>query len=186
MTGLYLILRKLILPLAEIDTNLPKAGTIIDFGCGQGIISKYLAQTKTRKIIGIDNDPSRLPKSNEKNLIFIKEDLTKLKLPKITGAVISDVLHHIKPEYQKLLIENAYQALEKGGILIIKEIDTREIIRSRLSRFWDFIFYPNDKIYFNSSINLKDFLKKTGFRQIDISRPCRLFPGSTTLLICQK
>lgn len=186
MTWLYLALRELILPLEEIDSNLPKTGKIIDLGCGQGIIASYLSQTKSRKVIGIDTDNSRLPKSIQKNLIFIKKDLRNINLSKINGAVTSDVLHHLEPNVQKALIKKVYLALEKKGVLIIKEIDTGEIIRSKLSRFWDFIFYPKDKIYFQSANSLKNFLKKTGFSQIKISRPCRLFPGSTTLLVCIK
>ena len=186
MTGLYLALRKLILPLEEIDSAFPKTGKIIDLGCGQGIIASYLSQTKSREVIGIDADNLRLPKSNQKNLIFMKKDLRSINLSKINGAVISDVLHHLEPKEQKVLIKKVYLALEKNEVLVVKEIDTAEIIRSRLSGFWDFIFYPKDRIYFNSAVNLKNFLKKTGFSQIKISRPCRFFPGSTTLLVCVK
>lgn len=186
MTWLYLALRTLILPLREIDLALPKTGKIIDLGCGQGIIATYLSQTKSRKVIGIDADGSRLPKSSQKNLVFIKKDLRGINLSKINGAVTSDLLHHLEPKEQKELIKKVYLALEKEGVLIIKEIDTGEIVRSKLSRIWDFILYPKDKIYFNSAVNLKNFLKKTGFSLIKISRPCRLFPGSTTLFICTK
>ena len=38
---------------------------------GQGIISKYLAQVSTRKVIGVDINKLRLPKSNKKNLTFV-------------------------------------------------------------------------------------------------------------------
>lgn len=186
MNWLYPALRKLILPLHEIDQFMPLEGKIIDLGCGQGIIASYLARIKSRSVIGLDNDISRLPKSIQKNLTFSQENLNSVKLSRINGAVISDVLHHLEAEKQKVLINKVYLALEKNGVLIIKEIDTGEKIRSRLSRFWDFIFYPKDKIYFNSATNLKNFLKKTGFSQIKVLRPCRFFPGSTTLLVCVK
>lgn len=186
MTRLYLALRKLILPLIEIDLSLPQKGKIIDLGCGQGIIASFLALKKSRVVVGIDNDFSRLPKSTQKNLTFSRENLNTIELPKINGAVISDVLHHLEPEDQIALVKKVYQTLAKNGVLIIKEIDTGEFIRSRLSRFWDFIFYPQDKIYFNSAKNLKNFLKKAGFKSVKISRPCRFFPGSTTLFICNK
>lgn len=186
MTWLYLKLRKLILPLEEINTNLPSMGQIVDLGCGQGIIAEFLAQTKTRNVVGMDSDTSRLPKSYQKNLNFIKQDLTKVKLSKINGAVISDVLHHLEPKDQKTLLKKVYLALEKKGVLIIKEIDTGEFVRSKLSRFWDFILYPHEKIYFQSALHLKKFLINTGYKQIEILRPCRLFPGSTTLIVGRK
>lgn len=186
MTWLYLTLRKLILPLEEIDTHLPKTGKIIDLGCGQGIIASYISQTISRHVIGIDTDDSRLPESNQKNLVFLKKDLRKISLSKINAAVLSDVLHHLKPGEQKVLIKKVYLALNPNGVLIVKEIDTAEFIRSSLSRFWDFVFYPKDRIYFNSAAKLKTLLTKTGFSQVKILRPCRFFPGSTTLLVCTK
>lgn len=186
MTWLYLALRKLILPLEEIDDLIPQKGKVIDLGCGQGVIASYLARQSSREVIGIDTDISRLPKRTPENLTFSQENLVNINLPKINGAIISDVLHHLEPEEQKALIKKVYLALEKKGTLVIKEIDTGEIFRSKLSRFWDFVFYPKDKIYFNSARNLKNFLRKTGFSEIKISRPCRFFPGSTTLLECIK
>ncbi len=186
MNWLYLALRKLILPLEEIDASLPQNGKIVDLGCGQGIIASYLARVKSRQVAGIDNDKLRLPKSTQKNLTFSEGNLNTIRLPSIKGAVISDVLHHLNRDDQKNLIKKIYHALENNGVLAIKEIDTEEFVRSRLSRFWDFLFYPKDKIYFNSARSLKNNLSKTGFRQIIISRPCRFFPGSTTLLVCIK
>lgn len=186
MTWLYLALRKLVLPLEEIDKLIPQKGKVIDLGCGQGVIASYLARKSSREVIGIDSDISRLPKRAQKNLTFSQENLININLPKINGAVISDVLHHLEPEEQKTLLKKVYLALEKKGTLVIKEIDTGEFLRSRLSRFWDFVFYPKDKIYFNSARNLKNFLEKTGFSEIKISKPCRFFPGSTTLLECLK
>lgn len=186
MTWFYLALRKLILPLKEIDDLIPQKGKVIDLGCGQGVIASYLARKSSREVIGIDTDISRLPKRTQKNLTFSQENLINIKLPKINGAVISDVLHHLGPEEQKILLRKVYLALDKKGTLIIKEIDTGEFFRSRLSRFWDFVFYPKDKIYFNSARDLKNFLKKTGFSEIKTSRPCRFFPGSTTLFECIK
>ena len=58
----YDFLRKAILPLDEIDKNLPKEGKVFDLGCGEGVISKYLANNKTRIVIGIDSNRERLSK----------------------------------------------------------------------------------------------------------------------------
>lgn len=185
MTWLYSRLREFILPLSEIGKNLPNDGTIIDFGCGQGIITAFLAQTKSRRVIGVDANAKRLQKSARKNLIFINGDITKFKIPKLHGAVISDVLHHIDYKNQKNLLSRIYTSLEKNGILVIKEIDSGEQVRSRLSRFWDFVLYPKDKISYNDSQNLKSYLEKLGFI-VTIKRTNRLFPGSTTLFLCKK
>lgn len=185
MKILYDFFRKLILPFTEIERALPKSGIIIDLGCGEGLIAFNLSKNSKRQIIGIDANKKRLPKSLQKNLTFINEDITKLPPKKINGAVISDVLHHLSLLDQKKLLNNIYQNLKKNGVLVIKEIDTSEFIRSHLSRLWDFILYPQDKITFTSHKYLKDTLTIIGFK-VEIARPCRYFPGSTTLYVCTK
>lgn len=173
------------LPLKLIDQEMPKKGTIVDLGCGEGIIAKYLANNKNRKIIGVDLDKKRLVNSNQKNLSFKYADIRNFKFSNIDAVVISDVLHHMDFDDQKKVLKNISVGLKKKGLLIIKEIDTQEFIRGKLSRFWDFVFYPKDKIYFNNAKKLTKKLGSLGF-QVTIKRPVRFFPGSTTLFICRK
>lgn len=178
-------LRKLMLPLEEIDKLLPKKGKIIDLGCGEGVIAKYLATTSTRLIIGVDYNQNRLTDSNLINLKFESEDIRNYKFKNVDGIIISDVLHHLNLKDQKGILSRISKSLKKGGRLLIKEIDTREFFRSHLSRFWDFVFYPQDKIYYWNSQDLKNYLEKLNF-SVKILRPIRFFPGSTTLFICTK
>lgn len=183
--SLYHYFRSLILPLNEIDRLLPKRGRLVDLGCDGGVIAQKLIAVKTRFVIGVDKDAKRFPRSSAKNLKFVHADILKFDLNYFEGAVISDVLHHLKYNDQKKLLNKIFKALKQRGVLVIKEIDTGEFIRARLSRLWDFIFYPNDKIYYWQAKNLKRFLENLGFK-VRIIRPIRLFPGSTTLFICKK
>ncbi|MCR4324891.1 MAG: class I SAM-dependent methyltransferase [Candidatus Curtissbacteria bacterium] len=185
MIPFYESLRPLILPLSQIDSLLPKQGTIVELGCGQAVIAIYLAKNKKRKVIGVDQDTSRLPKNSTKNLKFINADIRTYKLEKADGVVISDVLHHISSKDQEKILQNIANSLRKGKILIIKEIDTEEKVRSKLSRLWDFILYPRDHIDYWSSSALKSQLERLGFR-VEIKRTIRPFPASTTLFICIK
>ena len=178
-------LRSLMLPLKEIDNALPQRGKIVDLGCGEGVIAEFLARKNSRRVIGVDLDEKRLKESGQKNLRFQVGDIRKFKLDKIDGVIISDVLHHVNFQDQKSILKNITSSLKKGGVLVIKEIDTGEFIRSKLSRFWDLVFYPGDKIYFNDAISLKKLLESYGFT-VSIKRPTRLFPGSTTLFVCKK
>ena len=181
----YEFLRKLILPIDEIDRAIPNSGKVIDFGCGQGLISYFLSLKPRRQVTGIDANKKRLPKYSQKNLAFKNADITKLSLEKMNGAVLSDVLHHISLKDQHKLLEKIYKNLNINGVLVIKEIDTGEFVRSHLSRLWDFVLYPKDKIAFTNSYNLQKILTNLGFK-VRISRPCRYFPGSTTLYVCIK
>lgn len=182
---LYDFLRKAILPLDEIDKSLPEKGKIFDLGCGEGVISRYLARNKKRTVIGIDSDEQRLSGHRTKNLYFKNADIRRVSLEGSSGVVISDVLHHLDLKDQKNLLAKIAKKLKKEGVLVIKEIDKSEFLRSRLSRLWDFILYSQDKINYWHYKELKSFLEEVGFK-VKFSRSCRLFPGSTTLFICEK
>lgn len=175
----------MMLPLNLIDESLPKKGTILDLGCGEGVVANYLTKKINRKIIGIDLNAKRVPSIKTSNLQFKIADISKINIKGISGAVISDALHHMSFTKQAKAISNVYNNMNMGGVLVVKEIDKEEILRGTLSRLWDFILYPKDKIYFSKSSDMLVLLKKTGFKVI-IKRPCRLFPGSTTLYICKK
>ena len=179
-------LRSLMLPLSLIDDSLPKQGVILELGCGEGVIAQFLARSTKRHLTGMDINKKRLPKTKNKNLKFICADLTNksLKLPVADGVVISDVLHHINTNEQKILISKIATSLKKDGVFVIKEIDKEEKIRSALSRFWDFILYPKDQIYYWNAKDLKKYLESLKFT-IEIKRTNRFFPGSTTLFFCK-
>ncbi len=184
-TKAYEFLRNLMLPIDVIENNTAKKGVVIDLGCGQGSIAKLLSRVKTRNVIGVDLNAKRLPDTKRKNLKFINGDITKYKVKNASTVIISDVLHHIDYKNQKRILTNVYKGLKKNGKFLIKEIDTSEFTRSRLSRFWDYVLYPKDKIYYNKAKDLKSYLKKLGF-EVKIQRESRLFPGSTTLFLCSK
>lgn len=181
----YSQLRPLIIPSEMISQALPRGGKIIDLGCGQGVLAEYLASVPTRNVVGVDFDQDRIPETKRKNLSFIKADIRTFNLSGANGAVLSDVLHHLSKNDQQVLLKNIAKTLKKGGVLVLKEIDTNEFIRSKLSRLWDFLLYPKDKIYFSKASYLKKTLEDLGFI-VKIARPSRLFPGSTTLFLCTK
>lgn len=182
---LYESFRSHILPLTQIDQALPLKGVILDLGCGEGVITKYLAQIKTRKIIGIDSDKKRVSAINTGNISFKVGDIRKIPIRNVDGVVTSDVLHHLSKNEQIRLLQKIFVGLRKNGVLVIKEIDTNEFVRSKLSRFWDFILYPKDKISYWDSNELTKYLKSLGFI-VKKQTALRLFPGSTNLYICRK
>lgn len=183
--NIYEFFRKVILPLNEIDRALPTKARIIELGCGRGVISSYLSHIKTREITGVDIDEKSLPKINTKFLNFIKSDIRTLNFTGFDGVVISDVLHHLSFDDQNKLLTKIAKNFKKGSVLVIKEIDTKELLRSKLSRFWDFVFYPEDKITYWDSPALIQKLKDLKFK-VKMQRATRFFPGSTNLFICTK
>ncbi len=184
-------LKRKILALPTIDAALPNTGTIADLGCGEGIASAYFAQKSTRNLLGIDLNAKKIRQAkdrthNQPNLSFAKDNIITVTFPqKLSGIVIADVLHHLSLKQQRQLLQNCYRNLKGGGVLVIKEINQEDMIRSTLSRLWDFIFYPQDKINYYTKTKLMRELKNLHFsvthQQVD-----RLLPASVNVYIATK
>lgn len=188
---LYAILRWFMCPFHLMEQYLPRSGVILDLGCGEGVFSQYVARTSAdRRIIGIDTDEKKFTIASEAarsipNLRFIQTNALAMNFDRVSGIVMSDFLHHLTPDNQEELLMKSTDRLRSGGVLLIKEIHKKDKIRSRLSRFWDFIFYPKDKIYYCDIYELAGKIKKRGF-SVTVKRAALHFPGSTYLLICSK
>lgn len=187
---IYMPLRWLIVPFAKIESFIPKSGLIIDLGCGEGVMATAIAlASPQRKVLGLDTNPNKIKLAknltkNIPNLSFEKKDALAW-LPSARAFILSDFLHHLPREKHHQLFANIYKALDARGVMVIKEIDSRDKFRSKISRLFDFLFYPGDRINFLDSQKLVTTLEKLGFK-VEILKERKYFPGSTNLFICQK
>lgn len=188
---IYFFLRFLVIPFEEIDKILPKKGLIIDIGCGNGPLASYLAlSSKDRQVLGWDIDEDRLrdgAKISKKirNLIFEKRNPVTDVIQKSDAILASDFLHHIPYSSQEKVLEKIYEALESGGILLIKEVDKKDLPRYWGSFIFDHAFYPKDTIYFRSKKDWITLLVGYGFK-VSCHKTLFWFPASTNLFICKK
>lgn len=187
---LHVFIRWFIFPFDKLEKNLPISGHIVDIGCGEGAFSIYSAiSSKKRVVSGVDIDARRIAIARKagkiiNNATFYKKNALSWKR-KVNGIVISDVFHHLSLNDQYKFLKQSYNNLQKGGVLVIKEINKDDTIRSRLSRLWDFILYPGDKINYWSRSKLISKLNKQGFK-VNSFREAPFFPGSTFFYICTK
>lgn len=183
-------LRYLMLPLPKIDTALPRTGNIYEIGCGKGIIASYVSLgSQERQVTGIDTDQKKIKLSQlehtQPNLKFKLADALNFTYPRLDGVVMSDFLHHIDYKLQEKLLKILSSKMEKGAIIVIKEVDAKDGMLTWCSRFWDFIFYPHDSIYYRTKSEWVHLLSTLGYR-VKVSREVHWFPGSTHLFICEK
>lgn len=189
-TKLWMVIRFLMLDPQLLDHHLPHSGILYDLGCGNGIIAGYLSFISKRKVIGIDSDKQKIAIARKTlgflpKLSFRISDITAMRFSKASGFILSDFLHHISQKKQELLLKKIYRNLAKEGVLIIKEINSGDLFRKWLSRFWDFLFYPEDKIYYRTSRDWELILTNIGF-SVEVKESVRWFPGSTNFFICTK
>jgi 1-acyl-sn-glycerol-3-phosphate acyltransferase len=128
---------------------LPGSGRFYDLGCGYGFMTYMLHwASEERKFTGLDYDEEKIitARNNYKRvkpsvvngklvkpvqestgldfhnpIDFRHADLTRYELQSCNGIIISDVLHYLLPEQQTQLLDRCYHALEKEGILIIRD-----------------------------------------------------------------
>jgi 1-acyl-sn-glycerol-3-phosphate acyltransferase len=130
---------------------LPRSGRFYDLGCGYGFMTYMLHWASEDRIFtGVDYDEDKIitaqhnylrekakklnyrkakaakqpfvPSENDEAKInFEQADVTQYELKSCNGIIISDVLHYLLPEQQEALLDKCFNALEPGGILIVRD-----------------------------------------------------------------
>jgi SAM-dependent methyltransferase len=184
-------------PYQELEDLLPKKGTIIDLGCGDGFLANYLALAASeRKIIGIEINKNRLKLANKgiKNARFILGDITKIKFPKADVILLVHVLHHLGSlKAQEELIKFCSKKLPKKGELIIVEIDRKPLIKYFFTYLIDTVLVPIlfDKKFIDTHIKYRrlnqwiELLRNNGFSsKVRLAHKGK--PFSNVLIISKK
>jgi 2-polyprenyl-3-methyl-5-hydroxy-6-metoxy-1,4-benzoquinol methylase len=109
------------------DALIPRAGYIIDLGCGYGFMDYMLHfRSPRRRILGVDYDERKISTAQHCHaksdmLEFVCGDVAETVLVDAVAIIISDVLHYLPPEKQQLLLERVYAGLSANGKLIIRD-----------------------------------------------------------------
>ena len=138
-------------PFAELELEVPLSGDILEIGCGHGVFTSYLAITSTaRNVVGVDIDVDKIAQATEvtarlepgeAHLRF--EALPSGTVPRIEGGwrsiVFADVLYLLGRERRRALLTECVDALAPGGLLVIKEVDTRPLVKAKLAYLQELI-----------------------------------------------
>lgn len=159
----YIYLRKKILPMETIVGLIPNESNILDIGCGKGIVLDSLNYFK--KYVGVDHATNNYRK-NKGKIEFIKEDCFKYLKRDCTNFnvfIVIDLIHHIKKNEQEAFLNNLVKIMKNGDILILKDINPKNII----TKYWNFI---HDLLVSKQIINYFDFekYKKTKSKRYSI------------------
>lgn len=149
-TRSFIWLRWKLTPYREIAAVLPKAGRILDLGCGHGLLSLALSMgSDRREIIGVDHDPARVRLAEgaaARNEIFpeprfkvgdLEKALATFGPGSLSGIAMIDILHYLSPGGQAALLHEAARALEPGGILAVREVDPEGGVAAIWNRLYE-------------------------------------------------
>jgi len=119
-------------PVAAVAEATPSTGRILDFGCGHGVVSLYLAMTApARRITGVDvdgekvNDARAAAKTAAVAAEFEEVEAEYRPAGTWDAIVIVDVLYLLGESKALDVLDAAVDVLVEGGVLVIKEIDVR-------------------------------------------------------------
>jgi 2-polyprenyl-3-methyl-5-hydroxy-6-metoxy-1,4-benzoquinol methylase len=130
-------------PFAAVEAHVPRAGRILDVGCGHGLFSAYLAlAAPERHVLGVDIDEHKIEvaraaaASLDPEVAHLAFEVVGQALPagSFDAITIVDVLYLLGTDRSLELLDQAAATLAPGGSLLVKEIDRRPAWKYRLSR----------------------------------------------------
>jgi len=184
-------------PIEDLENLVPQKGLVIDLGCGDGLITNYIAlKSSERQLVGIDKNRSRIKEASRgvANAKFFYGDVLSKQVPKADAVLMVHLLHHL-PSYQnqEALIQKCRSKLRKGGKLVIAEIDRKPILKYLLTWLVDRIVFPilfegkiySKEIFYRKTDEWKKLLTELGFK-VDVQEAHLKKPFSHVILIGEK
>jgi 2-polyprenyl-3-methyl-5-hydroxy-6-metoxy-1,4-benzoquinol methylase len=174
-TAFYTRVKFKICPLLPIEPFLPPAGRALDLGCGNGLFAAILKLgSPERTVVGFDLDEKKIEVARATfaawtGMEFSVGNLIGSDYPAADIITIVDVLYLIPFEAQEAILLKCHAALPAGGVLAVKDMDTRP----RGKAVWNTIqetlavkiigFTLGGKFYFQSRERFTALLEKIGF-----------------------
>ena len=118
---------------AEILGRSLQAGdTVYDLGCATGTTLLHLARildSVNLKFVGVDNSRAMLNRASRKaqmfslaeKIEFIEQNIIECDLPGAGGIILNYTLQFIEPSLRQEFLQQIYDGLREGGILILSE-----------------------------------------------------------------
>ena len=158
--------------LDEIGQYLPAEGAVLDLGCGFGLFSLYYAATGPRRFLrGIDVNARRIALARRAaarlgidNVAYEVADARHFKGDGEVGAAyMLDIVHHVPPETVAPLLAQLRRALAPGGVLLVKDVDTRPAPKRWFTWLLDKAMAPAVPVHYWSADALAGALEGAGF-----------------------
>ena len=171
-------------PFTELELEVPLAGDILEVGCGHGVFTVFLGvSSRARRVVGIDIDSEKIAladsavsglRPGEADVSFAVSPSGII--PVIEGGwrsiVFADVLYLIHPDDRAAILARCFDALAPGGLLIVKEVDTRPRLKALVAQFQELLatrvlrITRGDHLEFPSLADLESLLGNLGMATI--------------------
>ncbi len=193
---LYVFIRFIIIHidiLSRIEEHLPKAGRIVDIGCGFGLFSMFFKLKRPERAIeGFDLNRRRIDEATAaaaklglENIRFTAGDATRMSLGEVDGIVILDLLHHVSPAKKWHLLEDCHGKLRPGGVLVVKDVTTAPLWKYIFNYAMDILMVGREPVYYLHHQDFEIMLRRIGF-DVSVHLLNDWLPYPHVLLVCRK
>jgi SAM-dependent methyltransferase len=188
----YLRIRWRLCPFQLVESHLPRQGKILDFGCGYGMLSNYLAlRSLDRTVLGIDVNASRIniairSLKDRGNVHFRCGDVDELHLTPFDAVVMTDVLHHMDDASVRSLLIRVRECLGREGTLLILDVDIRPFWKFLITYAIDRFLNLGSPLHYRSSQRIRALLKEFLLPARKIIPAYQGLPLSDFIYLCQK
>ena len=141
--------RPYISPFGLLMRLVPPGSRVLDIGCGGGLFLGLLARAgRIRRGLGIDTSQRAIAVANEMTTrlpaghgVRFEARSASAPLPAEGYDVVSllDVMHHIPPAHQRLVLEQAIERVAPGGLFIYKDMVSKPLWRAHANRLHDLV-----------------------------------------------
>jgi 2-polyprenyl-3-methyl-5-hydroxy-6-metoxy-1,4-benzoquinol methylase len=158
--------------LDEIGQYLPATGIVLDIGCGFGLFSLYYAATAPGRFMrGVDLNGRRIALARRAasrlgldNVAYEQVDARDFKGDgEVAAAYMLDIVHHVPAAAVPPLLRQLRRAVAPGGVLLVKDVDTRPAAKRWFTWALDKVMDPRAPVRYWSGDELTAALEHAGF-----------------------
>lgn len=186
--------RPFITPFHDILQLIPEGAKVLDIGCGNGafliLISSFRNASSIAgleiqdKVLEIAKRLLSYINNIEKKMELFDGSVLPVYLKEYNFVTLIDVLHHIPTNIQKEFLQEVFDKMGLGSVLIVKDIDADDKLRCYLNKLHDLIV--NGEMGFELPMKRTvGILRQTGFIVESVLKK-NIFVYSHFICVCRK
>lgn len=188
---LFVRARAFLSDLALLERHAPRAGAVLDLGCGHGLVANLLALgDPERRVTGIDIDADKIAAARRtvgarRNVHFSVADATTFTGGPYAAITVADVFYLIPPPLQRRLLVACRRMLAPDGVLLWKSQVRRPRWKYAITRGQEWLMTTlgptaGHGLAFLDTDESLDALRAAGFRAVAL--PLRSWRPYTDVL----
>ena len=179
---IHTFLRSWSAPLDVVANALPLRGTLLDVGCGHGLISNEAAlRSPQLRVLGIDISHAKIEAARKSararsNVEFRTAPLEDIAEAGFDAVSVIDVLYLVPKAAWTSFLGTCFQKLSPGGTIVVKEIGTTPRWKFERLRIQEYLstrvlrITKGESMHFESGEELKRRLENAGFEAVAVEK----------------